>query len=113
MDRANQWAYDNPGKFIIATFISIVLFICCVSSIILSMIGPEPEEKKPELVSPEEVTEILGYDPSNDYAFMEKTEYKYQRMTEKEIDKAIIDAMEIMGYSRDEAVWETVQSKLK
>ena len=108
MDKANQWAYDNPGKFIIATFISMVLSICCV---IIFFIMIQPEEKKPELVSPEEVSEILGYDPSNDYAFMEKTEYKYQRMTEREMDKAIIDTMEIMGYSRDEAVWETVKSK--
>ena len=109
MDKANQWVYDNPGKFIIATFIGLVLSISCVSVFFIII---QPEEEKPELVSPEEVSAILGYDPA-DYSFIKKSEYKDQRLTEKEMDKAVIDAMEQMGYSRDEAVWGTVQSKLK
>ena len=110
MDKANEWAYNNPGKFIIATFIGLVLSISCVVVFLPIMI--QPEEEKPELLSPEEVSAILDYDPA-DYSFLKKSEYKDQRLTEKEMDKAIIDAMEQMGYSRDEAVWGTVQSKLK
>ena len=109
LDKANQWAYDNPGKFIVATFISYLLCFSCVF-VFLDSIGPE--EEKPELVSPEEVSKILGYDPAN-YSFMEKPKYKDQRLTEREMDKAVIDMMEQMGYSKDEAVWGTVQSKLK
>ena len=110
LDKANQWAYDNPGKFVVATFITVVLSISCVVVFLPIMI--QPEEEKPELVSPEEVSKILGYDPAN-YSFMEKPKYKDQRLTEREMDKAVIDMMEQMGYSKDEAVWGTVQSKLK
>ena len=73
LDKANQWAYDNPGKFIVATFISYVLCFSCVF-VFLDSIGPE--EEKPELVSPEEVSKILGYDPA-DYSFMNEEEPKY------------------------------------
>ena len=108
MNKANQWAYDNPGKFIVATFISFVLSISCVFVFFIII---QPEEKKPEVLSPEELS-ALGYG-NPDYSFTKKSEYKDQRLTEKEMDKAVIDAMEQMGYSKDEAVWGTVQSKLK